>query len=200
MQRRDAGCHEERCAAQASRNAAYENVLENKYDRARRMDADRLGVTLAEPGRLRADGLGDVSHAARRTQQGPEGAERPVRVAPGHAGAAGQSRPSGARAQDDGVGDGGRALSRVDVFKPVAIDGSRPRPSPRSRRRAGAASSASELAQRDGQREVERPDGVLGRIARGQSGPRRQGRAQQDPVPVTVTAAEIAEFKKGIAG
>ena len=161
-------------------NAAYSNVLENKYDRTQEKDADRLGMTLASKAGYSPAGLGDfLTRLAARNKDLKE--------------------PSGLFASHPDTQDRLANLSRLVpplkmtasatvaaryhasvVFKPAAIDGiavlRRAREAGVERRQQVRA----ERAQRDRQREIEQPDGGLRGIARGQSRPRRQGRADQD--------------------
>ena len=62
-------------------NMAYDMVLENKFDRGDELDADKVSVALAQKVGYAPAALADFLDAPRRAQQGPAGAERPVRVA-----------------------------------------------------------------------------------------------------------------------
>ena len=87
------------------------------------MDADELGVTLANQAGYAPAGLGafltrladrnkDLKEPSGLFASHPETQERLASLS-----------QSGARAQDDGVGDRGRALHASITFKPAAIDG-----------------------------------------------------------------------------
>ena len=85
--------------SQRMANQAYEMVLENNFDRGDELDADRVGVQLAQKRRLRR-GARRVPDATRRAQQEPGGTQRPVRVAPGDQGAHHQDSAAGRRRED----------------------------------------------------------------------------------------------------
>lgn len=196
-------------AASASRNqivqnlanAGYSMVLENHYDRNQEKDADRLGVTLASQAGYSPEGLGAfLTRLADRNKNLKE--------------------PSGLFASHPETQDRLTNLNRLVpalkmsasamvaaryhtaiAYKPAAIDGIS----------AGAASP--EPAKPSGGSKFGL--GSLGAIGNEKSGnqtvasagsrgvnPDRdaKGGPIKTPVVVTVTAAEIAEFKKGISG
>ena len=193
---------------------AYDSVLENAFDRGDELDADKFAVDTDAEARLRADVAGRLSDAARRAQQGPGRAQRPVRVAPRHQGAHQEDPRSGARRSRR------RRRSRRATRRTSSTSR---RPSRRSRwwptvapGLTGSSTAAKETAKkkeepkkgvpvckpedhdrarRSSRRRCRHPEAPaeLGadRAAKGGSNP--------NPVKVSVSAAEIEAFRKGIA-
>ncbi len=182
-------------------NAAYSNVLENKYDRTQEKDADRLGVTLASQAGYSPAGLGDfLTRLAARDKDLKE--------------------PSGLFASHPDTQDRLANLSRLVpalkmtasatvaaryhasvVFKPAAIDGiSVASPEPAKPASSGGSKfgmgSLNALGNEKSSNQT-----VASAGSRGVNPDRdAKGGPIKTPVAVTVTASEIAEFKKGIAG
>jgi len=185
---------------QSLANAGYSMVLENHYDRAQEKSADQLGVTLASQAGYSPAGLGDfLTRLAARDKDLKE--------------------PSGLFASHPDTQDRLANLSRLVpalkmtasatvaaryhasvAFKPAAIDGiavstepAKPASSGGSKFGLGSLNaignekSSNQTVSSAGSRGVD-PD----RDAKG--GPIKT------QIVVTVTAAEIAEFKKGISG
>ena len=199
-------------------NKAYEMVLENKFDRGDEMDADKVSVTLTEKAGYAPGTLADVPDAPRRAQQGSAGAERPVRVAPRHQGA--HRRDQEARGRQDRAPPSRRATrrtsstsrrrSRRSPRSRTAPPGSRDRPRPRTRKKSrrkkrprrrspkkgfglGSLKPASSSERQTAQ--VSASGGSRG------LGPDRTAKGGGNPaiVKASVSDAEVAAFKKGIA-
>lgn len=184
-------------------NAAYSNVLENKYDRNQEKDADRLGVTLASQAGYSPEGLGafltrlsnrdkDLKEPSGLFASHPDTQDRLANL----------SRLVPALKMSASATVAARYHASV-VFKPAAIDGiavvaaspepAKPASSGGSKYGLGSLSalgnekSSNQSVSSAGSRGVN-PD----RDAKG--GPIKT------QVVVTVTAAELNEFKKGISG
>jgi hypothetical protein len=197
-ERRDAGRDQERRAAQSRERGLLERAREQVHDRTQEKDADRLGVTLASQAGYAPDGLGAfLSRLANRDKDLKE--------------------PSGLFASHPDTQDRLASLSRLVpalkmtasatvaaryhasvAFKPAAIDGiavpepAKPAASGGSKFGMGSLNalgnekSSNQTVSSAGSRGVN-PD----RDAKG--GPIKT------QVVVTVTAAEINEFKRGLA-
>jgi predicted Zn-dependent protease len=181
-------------------NAAYSNVLENKYDRTQEKDADRLGVTLASQAGYSPAGLGDfLTRLAARDKDLKE--------------------PSGLFAShpdtQDRLANLGKLVPALKMtasatvaaryhasvaFKPAAIDGIAASPEPAKPASSGGSKfglgSLSAIGNEKSSNQT-----VSSAGSRGVNPDRdAKGGPIKTPVVVTVTAAEITEFKKGIAG
>lgn len=184
-------------------NAGYSVVLENKYDRNQEKDADRLGVTLASQAGYSPEGLGafltrlsnrdkDLKEPSGLFASHPDTQDRLANL----------SRLVPALKMSASATVAARYHASV-VFKPAAITGiSAAAASPEPAKPASSGGSKYGL-------------GALGALGNEKSGnqtvssagsrgvnPDRdaKGGPIKTQVVVTVTAAEINEFKKGISG
>ena len=90
--------------------AVYKDLFENKFDRNDEMEADRVGIVLANKVGYSPNALSDVLKALDARNTNAQAAERSVRVAPGHAGAPRRHRQDHQGTEADRDGDGRGAL------------------------------------------------------------------------------------------
>ena len=160
-------------------NQGYEILLENNFDRGDEMEADKIGVTLANGAGYSPAGLG--AFLTRLADRNKALKERSGMFA---------SHPE-TKARIDALAkvvSGGKLTSTATVnarytqsisYTPVPISSALAR-RPRRRRIQQLGRTRPRRPDRARPREIQRPDRVVGRFARRQSRSRREGRSRQD--------------------